>query len=892
MLEFIIKRDGKMTKFEKSKIVQAIIPAMREAGIVDNEFAVEIADSIAKRDESCLGVESIQDKVEEALMTRYPDTARRYIKYRAERTRKRNMHTDLMKHIKEKVMCTNEQCSNANVDEKSFGAKKNEAAGVMMKEIAVAEMLDPDVLNAWLRDELYIHDFTEYPIGSHNCLNADIRHLLNHGFMTRNGGVRHAGSFSTACQLVAVIFQANSQDQYGGIGSTHIDRDLAPFARTTFLKSFKTGLLFAQHNKKKTFEDFCSKYDEDVRLNASIIAKANIFKDYSKAAYDYAIFMTEREGRQSAEGLYHNLNTLESRPGSQLPFSSLNFGLDTSYEGRCVSRWLMEASMGGIGQYHLTPIFPISIFVHKKDINDRKGTPNYDLFQMAIKSLAERIYPNIANADWSTNKPDVHPTHYRDSADGNYSIGENSILEVTIHRKGKITKKIMTAQELFDYASSKAKVQLFNDKDPDLSEKYVDTRFLEDEEIFVGDKDSMYKDYNLALDERIAKVNYISSVANERGKCRYAITTDTLHYDVAAAGRSKVKRMGSFFASYTYDYDTEMATMGCRTLIGYDIFGMGYKKSGRGNISPATMNLTKLGIDYGICLGKRKKADLHGFWKAFEELLKITEKSLIDRFEYICSQSPKSAYFMYDNGTIADSEAAKKNDKVYEAMKHGTLAFGFVGISNMLYAMFGEYHNNSKAAMDFGLKVIKRISEYADEAKERHHLNFSVYATPAEGSCFTICKQLQKRYGKIKGVTDRAYINNSFHVPVYEKVSIKEKIDIESKFTGYCTGGTITYVELDSSVMHNMKAIEDIIEYAMNKDIPYFAVNHDIDNCLTCGFSGEIGDACPKCGGKRIQRLRRVTGYLTADYKTRFNLGKRAEVDDRVKHSMVKKFDK
>lgn len=1061
MIGYISKRDGKIVKFDKDKIVNAIIPAMKEADMIDYHSAISIATKIEKfnnEDDEIAGVEQIQDKVEELLMQSYPDAARKYISYRNERTRARNMHTDLMKHIKQKVMCTNIINSNANVDEYSFGGRKNEAAGEMMKEIAMEELLDPTVKEYVNNNLLYIHDFTEYPLGDHNCLNANVQYMLHNGFNTRNGGVRRANSFSTACQLLAVIFQITSQSQYGGVGTTHIDYDMAPFVRKSFLKYYKEGLEYVSRSKSKNYDDFKNTYGERI-YTASILAKANIFKNYASTVYKYAVDMLEKEGKQSAQGLYHNLNTLESRPGSQLPFSSINFGLNTSEEGRMVSRWMLEASLDGIGKFHQVSIFPISIFQFKTDINDREGTPNYDLFKLAIKSTCQTIYPNYANCDWSTNVPDIHPTYIIDTPFSKNGISESKYVVVQVHLKSskyRVEDKICTLKDLFDYCLAVAPSEYVHkdvvDKDTKKKFSYVDTRFLCDK-IYINDKDSWYKPYNLSIEDHIAKVNYI---AYADGKV--SITTDTFRYDYSSTYKEtgKMARMVSSNYHHKYDNDTEMATMGscdgketisglfrgeyfsltfeevwdmvvkfygeekvnriaktsyidtpdlkvddisiginnitvnanriirnddigvwnkvtfksgkemyltsdhplptsrgrvlvkdiipgdivpktgfgnariveheeiekvefiglrnrygydletesdhfdvsginshnCRTLLGKDRFGMGYRKTGRGNISPATMNLTKLGIQYGICLGERDKADIKGFWTAFDNLLDVTRVSLKDRYNYICMQNIKAGKFMYENNNIADSEEALKHKDISIAMRHGTLAFGFIGLSNMLYAMFGKYQNQSKEALDFGLKVVKRIYDYAKKYSDIDDLNYSVYSTPAEGSCKTICAKLQKEYGKIKGVTDREYLNNSYHVPVYEKVSIKDKIDIETQFAKYCTGGTITYVELDATVMHNEKAVEDIIKYAMKHNVAYAAINIPIDICLNCGYKGVFDDSCPKCKSTTgITHLRRVTGYLTVSVE-KMNSGKQAEVHDRVKHSKYTDFSK
>ena len=447
----------------------------------------------------------------------------------------------------------------------------------------------------------------------------------------------------------------------------------------------------------------------------------------------------EREGIQASEALYHNLNTLESRAGSQVPFTSINFGRDTSTEGRFVSEKMLRASLSGVGKHHLTPIFPISIFQYKQGCNANPGDPNYDLKQLAIESLSKRIYPNFVNCDFS----------------------------------------------------------------------------------------QAHEDPN--------------------------------------------------------NPDTYFATMGCRTMLGYDRHTDSYNRVGRGNLCPNTMILPKLGIEYGICLGKRETPDLKGFWSAFEDLLMLCEQGLLERFDIMVNQPPEAGPFMYQNGTMKDAQKCRVSN--YEALKHGTLAMGYIGIAEMCQALFGKNHAEDPKVHEFALKVVKRINEYAKEASERHDLNFSCYATPAEGLCHTAAKALRKQYGTIPNVTDHEFLTNSHHVPVWHEISIFDKLAVEAPFCKYPTGGCITYVELDSTFVKNTKAIEQIIDYAFKElDIPYLAFNFPIDSCLDCGFQGEFNDACPECGSHNIQQLRRVTGYLTTDYR-HFNKGKQSEVEHRVKHS-------
>lgn len=404
MVTKVKKRDGRIVDYDSSKVVQAILKAMAQVinvSGIEVRTANRIEQKIKEMDLDVPEVEFIQDIIEKELMaTTYKNVAKAFILYREKRNIERERKSELRKEILDKIECKNVSNQNANIDEYSFGGRKFESSAVIHKDIALRDLISPDVAQAHRESRIYIHDLDSYSVGMQNCLFANLKPLLENGFVTRNGDVRSAGSFSTACQLVAVIFQAQSQCQFGGIASAHIDRDLAPFVKKSFVKHFKTGLKYVEQKElTKSIEYFLGELknnNEDVHIDNKEL------KEFSKA-YEYAIDMLEREGKQSSEAMYHNLNTLESRPGSQLPFTSINFGLDTSPEGRLVTKWLLEASINGIGKNHLTPIFPISIFQYKKGVNDKEGTPNYDLKKLAIKSLSKRIYPNIVNCDWTKN---------------------------------------------------------------------------------------------------------------------------------------------------------------------------------------------------------------------------------------------------------------------------------------------------------------------------------------------------------------------------------------------------------------------------------------------------------------------------------------------------------
>lgn len=743
MVRAVIKRDGRENPFNSEKIYVAVMKAFNErekkdgkAILEKEDIAKQIAKEISESSKDKMTVEEIQDIVETKLMkSSRPEVAKDYILYRDKRTVVRDRKNKLVQKVMIRAKSQINEHSNANVDEESFSGREKEASADIGKTIALEyEGLSKEVAEAHKIMLIYQHDLEKAIYGVHNCLNLYFQEIFKNGFKTRNGDVRPPTSFSTACQLVAVAFQCQSQVQFGGVGSIHLDYDLAPFVKMSFVKHFQVGLKYLENKSDYKIDRFKKWFIEnDISINNEEL------KEKHPEVYAYAMDMLEKEGKQAAQGLYHNLNTLESRQGSQVPFTSINIGRDTSVEGRMVTRWMLEASLDGIGKFHLTSIFPISIFQYKVGCNANKNDANYDLKQLALKSMSKRIYPNWCNCDWSQ----AH----------------------------------------------------------------------EDEE----------------------------------------------------------------------NPDTYFSTMGCRTLVGYDRHGLGYVRQGRGNNVPNTIILPKLGIEFGICLGKRTEPDLKGFWDAFEETLKLTEKGLLERFEIMIEQSPKAAPFMYQNNTIQGARECKEN--VYNALKHNTLAIGYIGVAEMCVALFGKNHAEDKRVHEFALSVVKRINEFAAEASERNDLNFSCYATPAEGLCRTALKALREQYGVIENVTSHDFITNSHHVPVYQKISIYDKLRVEAPFCKYPTGGCITYIELDSTFVKNLKAVEDIIDYAFKVlDIPYLAFNFPIDSCLDCGYQGEFNDCCPMCHSKHIQQLRRVTGYLTTDWHN-FNDGKQAEVQERVKHS-------
>ena len=706
----VTKRDGRQVPFNKSKVKLAILKAFLEVDGEETPYAKEKAREIANYVESLnkdMNVEEIQDIVVGKLMgSARKDVATKYIEYRYLHSMARSQYQNLIKAISEKLTASNVQNQNANVDEHSFGGRMGEANDIVMKQYALDYCMSDMAKNNHLNNEIYIHDLNSYAVGMHNCLSIPFDDLLANGFNTRQTDVRPAQSINTAFQLVAVIFQIQSLQQFGGVAATHLDWTMVPYVRKSFRKHYIDGLKYIENiNDEELFQH--------IPVNAGI--QDGEYKIY-KGVYNYAMDMTKREAKQAVEGMYHNLNTLQSRSGNQLPFSSINYGTCTLPEGRMITEALLNASIEGTGRLHKTSIFPCGIFQCMKGVNRVPGDPNYDLFQLALKSTALRLYPNYANVDWSNN-----------------------------------------------------------------------------------------------------------------------------------AGYDK------------NDPKTYFSTMGCRTANLYDINGLGQLKDGRGNICPVTIILPTLAMEAKNNTWDNsgsKEDNIACFMALLNRKLYEAKDMLLERFEWICSQSSDAAKFMYENNVMA---GYIPEEGIRSALKHGTLAIGQLGLAETLQILIGCDHT-AEEGMELAKRIEQLFKDKCAKFKKEYNLNFGVYYTPAENLCYTAMKKFKAKYGKIPNISDKDFFTNSMHVPVWKDIDPFEKIDIESQLTGYSSAGCITYVELEGSAKHNIKALETLVSYAMDHDIPYFAINVPNDTCMDCGYCDELNETCPMCGSSNIQRLRRVTG--------------------------------
>ncbi|MBO7078707.1 MAG: anaerobic ribonucleoside-triphosphate reductase, partial [Bacilli bacterium] len=668
------KRDGSKVNYDLSKITQALIKVNNQVGELTDEdisrLITIINNKVVKLKEP-VSVESIQDIVEDTLMkNHFYKTAKSYILYRDNRTRIRENKSKLFREIATKINASNVINQNANVDEKSFGGRKGEASNELLKEFALNNCMSKKARENHLGNRIYIHDLDSYALGNHNCLSIPFDDLLKNGFNTRQTDVRPANSVNTAFQLIAVIFQLQSLQQFGGVSATHLDWSMVPYVKKSFYKHYKDGLYYIENSTSEVGSDETSIIDDCYKQNARV--------------YKFAYDMTVKEINQAVEGMYHNLNTLQSRSGNQLPFTSINYGTCMYKEGQLITEALLKGSIKGVGKVHKTAIFPCGIFQYMKGVNDKPNTPNYFLKRLALESTAKRLYPNYANVDWS----------------GNYGYDKN-------------------------------------------------------------------------------------------------------------------------------DPRTYFSTMGCRTANGADINaepGVNPQiKDGRGNLAPVTIILPTLAMEAG--------RDVEKFMEILDKAIYDAKDMLLERYEYMCAQDADSAKFMYENNLFIGYHP---EEGIRSALRHGTLVIGQIAMAETLQLLVG-CNQTKPEGMELAKRIEQLFKDRCAQFKQEYKLNFGVYYTPAENLCYTAMTKFKKQYGEIENVSDRDYFTNSIHIPVWENVNAFEKINLESQLTGYSNAGCITYVELDSAIQGNLEALEAMVDYAMEKDIPYFAVNVPCDECLDCG---------------------------------------------------------
>ena len=747
MIKSIKKRDGRVVLYNEDKIAQAILKAMQASGEGDASDAAGVANSVEASLEKLCGsnpptIEQIQDQVEKDLMSAgFEETAKKYILYRAGRTRVREMNTRLMKVFDE---LTNVDATKSDLKRDNANIDGDTAMGTMLKYGSEAAkdyyekyLLTQEQADAHRNGDIHIHDFDFYSLTT-TCCQIQLSKLFKGGFSTGHGFLREPNDIQSYSALACIAIQSNQNDQHGGQSIVDFDYGLAPGVTKTYKKNYSTNLyksleILAPSEEPDTTEDKSNgiqggltlfdlkeiarevekrtgsfpqittdeKYlEEEKKILLSKGLSEEVIDKAQKFAVKEAYRETEKATYQAMEALIHNLNTMHSRAGAQTPFSSINYGTDTSPEGRMVMRNILKATEAGLGMGE-TPIFPIQIFRVKEGINYNEGDPNYDLFIQSCEVSAKRLFPN------------------------------------------------------FSFLDSPFNLQYYKPGHP----------------------------------------------------------------------------------------ETEVSYMGCRTRVMANVFDPTKSVSpGRGNLSFTSINLPRIAIE--------AQGDIEKFYADLKKMMDLVIGQLMDRFAI---QSRKHVYnfpFLMGQGVWIDSDKLGYNDTVGEVLKHGTLSVGFIGLAETLTALYGHHHGESEQMQEKGLEIIGFMRKYLDDLSAEKQLNFTLLATPAEGLSGRFVRMDKKRYGVIKGVTDKDYYTNSFHVPVYYKISAFEKIQKEAPYHALTNAGHISYVELDGDTANNVEAFEAIVRCMHDAGIGYGSINHPVDRDPLCGYVGVIGEVCPRCGRK------------------------------------------
>ena len=811
MITMIIKRDGRKVPFNVEKITKAIYKAAVAVGGHNYEEAEELSTKVCKyleenSKDGCPTVENVQDAVEKVLIEEgHASTAKAYILYRSERTKQREMNSEIMK-IYEQL--TFKDAKDSDVKRENANINADTAMGTMLKygsegakKFYQMFVLKKDHAQAHINGDIHIHDLDFLTLTT-TCCQIDLIKLFHDGFSTGEGHLREPKSIGSYAALAAIAIQSNQNDQHGGQSIPNFEYAMAEGIRKSYTKLYAKNLQKAIElladvenaeevtntvigeirreenlvpdleevikilkdakysrelaneivgelkNKKSIIPSLQKTIDILSNIESSDEIANNIMDKIKKEkgvvptlentsgymefelielrrkfgdkrakkiqafAKKYADKEIDRETYQAMEGFIHNLNTMHSRAGAQVPFSSINYGLDTTPEGRLAIKNVLLATEAGLGRGE-TPIFPVQIFKVKDGINYNEGEKNYDLFKLACRVSAKRLFPNFSFIDAPFN--------------------------LQYYKEG--------------------------------------------------------------------------------------------------------------------DYNTEVSYMGCRTRVMTNVYDPTREQvCGRGNLSFTSINLPRLAI--------LANGDVEKFYELLDEKMDLVIEQLLDRLEIQSKKRAKNYPFLMQQGVWLDSEKLNPEDEVREVLKHGTLTAGFIGLAETLKALIGKHHGESKEAQELGLSIVAHMRERMDKEAKKRRLNFSLIATPAEGLSGRFVRMDRERFGVIEGVTDKDYYTNSFHVPVYYKLPAFEKIQIEGPYHNLTNGGHISYVELDGDPTQNLEAFEAVVRCMKENGIGYGAINHPVDRDPVCGYTGIIKDKCPHCGRTEREETDRITERL------------------------------
>ncbi len=710
------KRSGQKVSYDREKIFNAIAGANRDASTPADKLSDDdlelVTDSVEKAisENEIIGVEAIQDQVEKCLMAHgFFDVAKQFIVYRQKHSQRRAAQKKLMDTYRDIFFA-----DSMDIDLKRDNANINTDAsmGIMLKLGAESSkyfvdnyVLPEEFVRADKENWIHIHD-KDFSLITFNCCQIDLLKLFRGGFSTGHGFLREPNSIRSYASLACIAIQSNQNDMFGGQSINAFDYAMAEGVKKSFRKVIKSEVKRACEFCDVTAAgeiDFniCTYSEGENPAAIENLTKVIGSEKLAAKIYRQACADVMEETHQAMEALIHNFNTLHSRAGAQVPFSSINYGMDTSPEGRLVIREVLNAIDAGLGNGE-TPIFPISVFQLKSGVNYNVDDPNYDLFRQACKVSAKRLFPNFVNID---------------------------------------------------------------------------------------------APYNLQ------------------------------YYKPG-------------------DYNSCVATMGCRTRVMSNVNGR--EESGsRGNFAFVTINLPKLALE--------SKGNVEEFFKLYDKYITLCHDYLLLRLKTIEEKHVYNFPFLMGQGVWMDSEKLKPTDKIKDVLKHASYSIGFCGLAECLVALIGKHHGQSEEAQELGLKIVKHLRERTDDYTKREKRNWTTFGTPAESTAGQFQRSNRKIYGNIKGVTDRPYMTNSSHVPVYFPICAGDKIRIEAPYHAICNAGHIAYIEMDGDPTKNLSAFEALVRAMHDADMGYFSINHPVDRDPVCGYTGIIANECPHCHRKEVE---------------------------------------
>ena len=1000
------KRDNRLVDFNSSKIKTAIQECCKriqndyhEETLKVKEHLTEIVDNVClhlpKND--IVKVEEIQDTVEQELSKVSPQVAKEYIIYRYQRNVARDSKSALTQIY---MNLTSKKSSDMDLKRENANINSDTAMGMMLKfgaeaskEFCLNHLIKPKYARMHRNGDIHIHDLDFYPM-TFNCSFIPLGKLLKRGFSTGHGHIGEPQTIMCASSLACIILQANQNEMYGGQAYSCWDYDLAPYVAKSYVKILNRLVSTkVEHEVKLNLDDL---YEKEGTL-FSEVSQGTIMREVLKYTEHVEYIMKEarellyKEVRQAMQASIHNFNTLQSRAGSQTPFSSVNYGTDTSVEGRMITKATLEETDKGLANGE-TSIFPVQIFKVQNSKNALEGSPNYDLFKLACKVSAKRLFPNFVYQDSPYNAmyydgrketeiavmgavrgdetvtikcgTDIYKDIRIDSAmqiirnytkhkakkskdshefshkcgvykithiSGKYYVGSSKNIgrrfnehKYSIRHYGKLGEiyflddynvdnykfEVLELCDIDDLWKTESKYINLEDplvvnykdsknngnfdsfnrvlalngikySDIQLNERATNWNRKIDSDCFIMSRGQFVPIRSLIINNeysplKLYEVTYLKNskeyklhitedhpLATQRGRVRCdELKVNDCIFDCETFKKyliTNIKVTDEKCFTYDFEVDNDMFDLSgivshnCRTRTIQNVHNPEQNvTSGRGNITFTTINLPRLGL--------LAKHDLNKFFKLFDDRIECCISQIYDRFNFISKKKVYNFPFLMQEGVYLDSEKLDNDDEILESLKNGTLAVGFIGLAECLKALIGKHQGESQEAQELGLKIIRHLRDRMDLESKNSKLTWGCFATPAEGLSSRFTKIDQKKFGKIEGVTDRKYYTNSFHVTVYYNTSIVHKIDVEAPYHEICNAGSISYVEMDGDLTKNVEAFEKVVQYAKEKNMCYFSINHPVDVCPVCGYTGVIYDECPKCGfkegiGTSVKRL-------------------------------------